>query len=843
MLKSLKAKVVAWFIVVILAVVGAGILGAVQLSGQIRVEAVHRMSIKLAHAMDVIETTDETYQNLVFASMRVLQMLASEKGTPDARGVGDGDVPELWLGDHLVNGSDVLVDEVQELMGGTATLFVRDGDRFIRVSTNVQKDDGSRAIGTELDPNGRAIKSILNDKPFYGVVDILGHAFTTGYEPIRDAAGQVVGIYYVGYPLETLSAIQDAINEEGVVIDSFSALLDNNNKIVFMTRDLPDGAKDVATKVILEAVEGRQLDPNWRVDVREYKPWGYKVAIAIYLPDITSITIDLIWEVYGIIGGVMLAVLIVSYILAGRLSTALEDAEASRAEALVARDAAESANRTKSAFLANMSHELRTPMNAIIGYSEMLMEDAEDAGNTAAITDLKKIHSAGKHLLTLINDVLDLSKIEAGKMELYVEEFDMHEMLESVVSTIRPLLEKNGNTLESDWPNDIGPMKADLTKIRQALFNLLSNASKFTEAGTVKLLARRVTISGVDRIRIEVSDTGIGMSDDQLSRLFKAFTQADSSTTRKYGGTGLGLVISRQFCRMMGGDITVASELGQGSTFTVDMPSTVIVPTAKAKTDGAGSVATVGLSDGRRTVLVIDDDETARDLIKRGLEAGGYAVLLAPDGATGMDLARKNQPSAITLDVMMPGMDGWSVLSMLKSDPETAEIPVVMVTMLQDRQLGFALGAAEFLTKPVDADKLRKTISRYAPDQPDDVLIVEDDPVNREMLRRMIEKEGCKVREASNGSEGLQCVAQHKPSVVLLDLMMPVMDGFEFLSILRQNPDASGIPVIVVTAKDLSDADRARLSGSVHAIIQKGAMDRDKLMRDVCAMLDAQIST
>jgi CheY-like chemotaxis protein len=475
-------------------------------------------------------------------------------------------------------------------------------------------------------------------------------------------------------------------------------------------------------------------------------------------------------------------------------------------------------------------------MNAIIGYSEMLIEEAEDLDEEAFIPDLQKIRGAGKHLLALINDVLDLSKIEAGKMTIYLEDFRPAEMINDVVGTIQPLLEKNANRLDVRVADDLGEMRADLTKVRQTLFNLLSNASKFTEKGVITLSANRIpTEHNGDRIRLSVSDTGIGMTEEQLGRLFQAFTQADASTTRKYGGTGLGLVISRKFCQMMGGDITVESRAGVGTTFTVDLPAEVrelaeeIPAPAAAKSAQPGGKA--------KTVLVIDDDPDAADLMARALERSGFATLRASKGGDGIELARKKKPDAITLDVMMPGMDGWSVLSVLKGDPATAKIPVVMVTMLQDRQLGFALGADDFLTKPVDAEKLRGVIAKHAGQPHAEVLIVEDDPASSDMLGRLLQKEKLGVLTAENGSAALEVLATKRPALILLDLMMPVMDGFEFLRIVKTEPQLAGIPIVVVTAKDLTASDRERLDGSVQAIIQKGAIERDKLLREVCAMV------
>ncbi|HXA94504.1 MAG TPA: response regulator, partial [Candidatus Dormibacteraeota bacterium] len=497
----------------------------------------------------------------------------------------------------------------------------------------------------------------------------------------------------------------------------------------------------------------------------------------------------------------------------------------------------ELADRHKSEFLANMSHELRTPLNAIIGYSEMLQEDAADLGAEQFTDDLKKINAAGKHLLELINAVLDLSKIEAGKMELYLETFDVAALVRDIAAVIQPLAAKNGNRLDVECAAGTGSMRADLTKVRQALFNLLSNACKFTERGAISLTVAGEALDGRDSMVFRVSDTGIGMTPEQLTRLFEAFSQADAATTRRYGGTGLGLALSRQLCRMMGGDVTVESEAGRGSTFTIRLPAQVTETVAEP---AATAVPTGHVPPGPGTVLVIDDEAAVRDLMQRFLAKEGFRVVTASGGEEGLRRARELRPDAITLDVMMPGLDGWAVLSALKADPEVADIPVVMLTIVDDKNLGYALGASDYLTKPIDRERLVSVLDKYRRDLP--VLVVDDDVTVRQLFRRILEPEGYAVVEAENGRQALERLSEMPPSVVLLDLMMPEMDGFEFVAEFRRHESWRAIPIVVVTAKDLSHTDRERLNGYVEKILQKGAHGRDQLLAEVRELVAASVA-
>ncbi|CAA9321741.1 MAG: hypothetical protein AVDCRST_MAG40-1497 [uncultured Gemmatimonadaceae bacterium] len=505
----------------------------------------------------------------------------------------------------------------------------------------------------------------------------------------------------------------------------------------------------------------------------------------------------------------------------------------------IARDAAEAANAAKSSFLANMSHELRTPLNAIIGYSEMLIEEAEDTGAAALVPDLDKIRGSGKHLLGLINDVLDLSKIEAGKMELFLETFDVAGLLANVESTVRPLVHKNESTLEVRAAGELGSVRADMTRVRQILLNLLSNAAKFTHGGHITLAASREAAGDGDAVVFVVADSGIGMTAEQLGRLFTPFTQADASTTRKYGGTGLGLTITKHFLEMMGGTIDVASEAGQGTVFTVRVPAEVPATphTAELRVPAAAArAADAGAPGGAGTILVVDDDADAGELVARKLEREGFTPIRAASGDEGLRLAREARPDAILLDVLMPGLDGWAVLRALKADPELASIPVVMLSGTVQRSLADGLGAVAFLRKPVDRAELLAALLATPEPPPaasgERVLLVEDDPTARALVRRALERQGHAVVEAEDGAAALEGLEAAAPSLIVLDLLMPRLDGFGFLDALRARDAWKTVPVIVISANCTSDGDRDRLR-SATAILQKGTNSTAELVRAV----------
>jgi signal transduction histidine kinase/DNA-binding response OmpR family regulator len=505
-----------------------------------------------------------------------------------------------------------------------------------------------------------------------------------------------------------------------------------------------------------------------------------------------------------------------------------------------AKEQAEQASRAKSEFLANMSHELRTPMNAIIGFTRLIMRRCKDLLPERQYGNLEKILASANHLLGLINDILDLSKIEAGRMELRPVEFVLEPLVDQCLRTVEPMVRSGRVQLIKEIEPGLPPLFSDQDKLRQILFNLLSNAAKFTEAGTITLTARR---SG-DALAVAVADTGIGIPADQLELVFEEFRQVDSSSTRQYGGTGLGLSISRRLAQLLGGDITLASTPGVGSTFTLTVPlrAAAALPAAPPEPRGgaAPEAAEPALREARaggaRLVLAIDDDPDVVLLLKENLADAGYRVIGAATGAEGLRLARELKPSAITLDIVMPGADGWQVLHALKADPATRDIPVLLLTVVDQKDLGYRLGAADYLLKPFERDDLLAALQRVAPNCRH-LLVVDDDPQVADLVRQSLEDEPYQIDVAGDGQAALEAIAERRPDAILLDLLMPRMDGFEFIAALQKDPERRAIPVIVLTAKTLTRQERRALNEHALAVIQKGALDRDALMAELKQVL------
>ncbi len=523
----------------------------------------------------------------------------------------------------------------------------------------------------------------------------------------------------------------------------------------------------------------------------------------------------------------------------------------------LARDRAMAASKSKSTFLANMSHELRTPLNAIIGYSEMLAEELKEYPVESARLDVQKVRSAGVHLLNLINDILDLSKIEAGKMENHIESFDLVPVIESVVSSIDPLIVRSDNKIVLDLGPDVGVIESDVTKVRQILFNLISNANKFTREGQIKVSCKRERFPDMDWITFVISDTGIGMTADQREKVFQPFVQGDSSTTKKYGGTGLGLAITHRLCGLLGGTIALDSRLGGGTTFTVRLPEKAPKPVESPrekwfsigpKVDPAAvrfdtkSAAAANRRKRVSRVLVIDDDANVRDLMERFLTRQGFYAVTAANADEGIALAKENRPDVITLDVMMPEKDGWWVLTQLKSDPSLADIPVIMLTMVEDKELGLALGAADYLCKPVDQGRLAQVITKHVRTQQDySALVVESDERVRNDILKVCSDLGLRASYVVSAAEAIDAMAKDIPDFLVVDISIADGEGLRLLDHLSANPAWRNVQVIALAAEDLDDQHRQRLNDQVADLLYGRAPHPEDFLADLQRLIVSKV--
>ena len=502
----------------------------------------------------------------------------------------------------------------------------------------------------------------------------------------------------------------------------------------------------------------------------------------------------------------------------------LIDARTSEME--TARDEARDASDQKTKFFANMSHELRTPLNAILGYGEMLYEDCEDLGYDDLLPDLKKITSSGTHLLSLINNILDLSKIEAGKMELFVTSFEIENMVQTIKDVSEPLAAKNDNGFVINLDGAMGSMSQDETKLRQCLTNFLSNGFKFTKNGTVTLDVKARMDGGVEFVDFAVIDTGAGMSPEGVAKVFEEYTQAERSTSANYGGTGLGLPISKKFAEMMGGDVIVTSEEGVGSVFTMSVPRE-----CPEYNDDEVDSNVINLDAQDNLVVLVDDDVAMHDLIKRTISKLNLTLLGATNSEKGMELIREVKPKLILLDVLMPGRDGWSLLKECKTDQELKEIPVIMISQLNQSNLASSLGANDYLTKPIDRTHFINTLKRImgTDTQNQKVLVIDDDKDVRELLSRLLKDAGYRPIDARDGKEGLERT-KDEPALIILDLEMPRMDGFEFLdNYIKDVPEEKRAPVLVFSGKDLTDVQEDLLKERVVGLVKKDDVSMDKL--------------
>jgi signal transduction histidine kinase/AmiR/NasT family two-component response regulator len=488
-------------------------------------------------------------------------------------------------------------------------------------------------------------------------------------------------------------------------------------------------------------------------------------------------------------------------------------------------DELETANRLKSEFLANMSHELRTPLNAIVGYTSLLLEGAYGAPPAEQASVLDRVLVNSKNLLALINNILDISKLNAGMMPVFLEDFDAAALIREVAQTLQCLATQKGLRLEAEAPQPV-PMRSDKTKVKQILINLTANAIKFTEKGGVLL---RASPSEGGEVRLDVQDTGPGIAAEHLGYIFDKFTQVDGSVTRAHGGTGLGLSITHKLCELLGGAISVASRLGEGSVFTARLPAA----SRPADTSLLPVPAHALLRNGRKVLLCIDDDPEVLRLLRDSLAGTEYDFCGAGSAEEGLALARKLKPFVITLDILMPRRDGWCVLQELKNDPQLRCIPVFILSILENRALGFSLGVSDYIVKPFDRQALLKKLRNQERLMGCRILVVDDEPEMTELFRHSLTQEGFQVDTAATGKQALACLRRSRPDAVLLDLGLPDMSGFEVLEEIQREPALKGLRVIILTAKHLTDAEKARLGSRVETVIQKCAMSLPDILRDL----------
>jgi len=487
------------------------------------------------------------------------------------------------------------------------------------------------------------------------------------------------------------------------------------------------------------------------------------------------------------------------------------------------------ADRLKSQFLANMSHELRTPMNSIIGFSEILIDRLQGKIDAKQFNFLKHILASGQHLLSIINDILDLSKIEAGKMEIFPEKFDVRPVIESVCTVMRGMARDRVPTFAFEIPDEVPPIETDLAKFKQVLFNLLSNAVKFSPPDVpIVVGARHVGDHTEDgTITVSVRDNGIGIDPKDHEVIFQEFRQVDGTAKREFGGTGLGLALVKKFVELQGGYVTVDSSPGRGSTFSFTLPVRSRAAVVSRMPDFV-----LAAHESER-VLVVEDDAHAYDLISAALGSAGFLALRARHGEEALRMARESRPIAVTLDLVLPGLDGWEVLKNLKSDATTCDIPVVIISMVENRELGLALGADDYFVKPVDRTRFLDRIRHLTHNDRPSLLLIDDDAAVHALLDEELGSLGYEIRSAFTGESGVEAAKEHHPDVILLDLMMPGMSGFEVADVLKESPETANIPIVVLTSKEISADDRAELQSKVTSFVRKGSSARDQLVREI----------
>ena len=770
-------------------------------------------------------------------------------------------VPRLSFGSVEATSRSSAVARLAKSFDSSITVFVRDGNRMIRLLTSIRMKEGQSAVGTELDPEGPVLPALLKGQSYRGPARILGTLYYTRYVPIFDASGAVIGAWYAGYDINSVgNSIRDSIRDANLQDKTHMMILDDSGQVSYSSEGTPQALLNgVVQKQKSDGFEGdvikfsEPLD-GYNLSVIPYKPWGMQIITASSPGVINELALNLSAGVLALQLLAIMATVLLSVIYSQRLSRAIKDATLSRNQA-------EEANRAKSSFLANMSHELRTPMNAIIGYGEILTEECEEMEPDEIRDDLGKILSSARHLLSLINGVLDLSKIEAGKMSVYAEETSLATLVNDALSSVKPLVEKNNNELVVRVASGAeDKVVVDVTKLKQVILNLVSNACKFTDSGLIAVEADLYSKDALSFLSIRVKDSGIGMTPDQMGRLFQDFSQADASTTKKYGGTGLGLSLSRRFCRLMGGDIQVSSELGAGSCFEILLPreyepnqvNRILSDPSFANNaqilDEASPALAPGLPENSQAypviaalgkVLIIDDDIQVTDVIQRHLTLDGYAVMSSSNGSEGLQNARTWKPDLIALDINMPGKSGWDVLSELKSDDQLSGIPVVLISKdAEGLDLKPLHTNAYSLAKPIDWNLLDAVLHQAVKgsnQQSAYILVLENGSDISSRLEQILSGSSYRIKSLVDTASTLEVIATERPSLILIDVNAEGIDGVSFAESLHRNPLASHLPIILLNAQGLSLEEQKKLKGRFTGFISSASLDIDLISEKIKA--------
>ena len=732
----------------------------------------------------------------------------------------DQSIPVLSFGSAQADVFSKTLKQVANVWDTSATIFVRNGDQMVRIATTIQDQEGSSAVGTILDPEGFVLPKLLQGKEYNGLARILGTLYYTRYSPIFNKNGDVIGAWYAGYQISSVGlAMRKSVEDADLRENSHLIIVDDSDQIGYFSEGTPPSLlKDVrrvgktASLDKPTSIKSSVL-PDIRYEFIPFKPWGFQIVTANSYAKDSAIAIRMSLGIFAIQFLVAIAVVLLTWFFSQRLAKALAAGNKARLQS-------EEANRAKSAFLANMSHELRTPMNAIIGYSEILIEESGEMESDEIEQDLEKILSSAKHLLGLINDVLDLSKVEAGKMSIYLEPVHLRGLIDDVIVTLKPLADKNRNQLVVDL-DGIGDdyVTTDATRLKQIILNLASNACKFTREGTVSIsLKLEQEAKAKCLLVVAIRDSGIGMTDEQVNRLFEDFSQADVSTTREYGGTGLGLSLSRRFCRMMGGDIAVESVKDEGSTFTVTLPVEVATTSSeesdaskRSSMPDSSAVVSCDLESRqqliRARVLLIDDDNNNSEILRRFLLNDGFEVMHSSSINEGFAKASQCAPELVIVDIEHSSLHGIDLLAKLKNSDFLSSIPVVMVNMKDQIELSYLLGATACLQRPIDWSKLEGTLTRICQSKSvgkKEVLIIEASREISENLGKLLALEQWEIRNFARARFAIDSIIEAKPDLVILDLSTHREESLAFMASLRQLHDEDSLPVLLLSQNAVS---------------------------------------